>query len=154
MLAGEYCSRNVIVSGRGDSIVKVAELMRDHHVGDVLVVDANNGDQIPVGIITDRDIVIEVIAADVDIHELVVEDIMNYKLITALDTDDLMTVIKRMRAYGIRRIPVINQAGYVVGMLSTDDIIDVIAEQLIDVEQIFENEQSRERKNRLAFQKH
>lgn len=154
MLAGEYCSRNVIVSGRGDSIVKVAELMRDHHVGDVLVVDANNGDQIPVGIITDRDIVIEVIAADVDIHELVVEDIMNYKLITALDTDDLMTVIKRMRAYGIRRIPVINQAGYLVGMLSTDDIIDVIAEQLIDVEQIFENEQSRERKNRLAFPRH
>lgn len=154
MFAGQYCTRNIVTSGRDDSIVKVAELMRDHHVGDVLVVDSKNGNQIPVGIITDRDIVIEAIALDVDIHELVVEDIMNYKLITALDTDDLMTVIKRMRVYGIRRIPVINQSGTLVGMLSTDDIIDVIAEQLIGVEQIFENEQTKERKNRLAFPKH
>lgn len=154
MLIGEYCQRNVVVSYRTDSIIKVAGLMRDHHVGDVLVVDTKNGNQIPVGIITDRDIVIEIVAADVDIHDLVVEDVMNYKLITALDTDDLMTVIKRMRVNGIRRIPVVNHSGTLVGVLSTDDIIDVVAEQLLDVEQIFENEQSRERKNRLTLRRH
>jgi CBS domain-containing protein len=154
MFAGEYCNRNVSIIGRSDTLVKAAKLMREHHVGDLLVIEPHNGERVPVGILTDRDIVIEVIAEDTDIHLLYVEDVMSYKLITAHENDDLMSTIKRMRINGIRRIPVISQAGGLVGILSTDDILDVITEQLMDIDQIIVNEQNREKEVRSTISRH
>lgn len=154
MLAGEYCNRDVVIVGRKDSIIKAAQLMRKEHVGDVLVVESRNGERIPVGILTDRDIVIEVIAEETPLDSITIEDVMSYKLVTSKEDDDLMTTIKRMRMNGIRRIPIVNQAGGLIGVLSVDDVLDVITEQLMDVDQIIENEQNIERKNRHAIYKH
>lgn len=150
MLAGEYCSRNVAIVGKTDSIVRAAQRMREYHVGDVLVVESRDNERVPVGILTDRDIVIGVIADEVDINVVTVEDVMSYKLITSRETDDLMVTIKRMRANGVRRIPIVNRAGGLIGILSTDDILDVIAEQLMDVDQIITREQRKERELRPA----
>lgn len=145
MFAGEYCTRNVSIIGRSDSILKAAKLMREHHVGDLLVVELRNSERAPVGIITDRDIVIKVIAEEVDMQSITIEDVMSYKLITAHEDDDLMGTIKRMRVNGIRRIPIVNQAGSLEGILSIDDILDVITEQLMDIDQIIVKEQEKER---------
>ena len=154
MFAGEYCNRNVSIIGRGDSIVKAAKLMREHHVGDLLVVESRNGERAPVGIITDRDIVVEVIAEEADMETITIEDVMSYKLIIAHEKDDLMSTIKRMRVNGIRRIPIVNQAGGLVGILSTDDILDIITEQLMDIDQIIVNEQVKEKENRPTISRH
>ena len=154
MFAGEYCNRNVSIIGKGDSIIKAAKLMREHHVGDLLVVEPRNGERTPVGILTDRDIVIEVIAVDIDMNALSVEDVMSYKLITANENDDLMSTIKRMRINSIRRIPIVNQAGGLVGILSIDNILDVITEQLMDIDQIIVNEQSKEKEIRSTISRH
>jgi len=150
MLAGEYCNRDVAILGKTDSVVKAAQLMRECHVGDVLVVESRNDERVPVGILTDRDIVIGVLAEEVDINIVTVEDVMSCKLITSRESDDLMITIKRMRANGVRRIPIVNQRGGLVGILSTDDILDVIAEQLMDIDQIITREQSKERELRPA----
>ena len=154
MFAGEYCNRNVSIIGKKDSIVKAAVLMREHHVGDLLVVDLVEGERKPVGIITDRDIVVEVIAVEANMDDLVVEDVMSFKLVTANEDDDLMTTIKRMRVNGIRRIPVVNNANGLVGILTTEDILDVITEQLMDIDQIFENEKAKEIKTRVSMSQH
>ena len=154
MLAGEYCNRNVSIIGKDDSIIKAAKLMREHHEGDLIVVESRNGERTPIGILTDRDIVVQVIALDVDMDELSVEDIMSYKLITANENDDLMNTIKRMRINSISRIPVVNQAGGLVGILSIDNILDVITEQLMDIDQIIVNEQSKEKEIRSAISHH
>lgn len=148
MLTGEYCNREVTIIGRGDSVTKAAKLMREHHVGDVLVVDSNNGERTPIGILTDRDIVIKVLAEDLDLNAVTLEDIMSLKLVTVQESDDLMATIKRMRLYGVRRIPVVNSRGGLIGVLAVDDILDVITEQLMDIDQLIENEQNREKKLR------
>ena len=154
MFAGEYCNRNVSIIGRGDSIIKAAKLMREHHVGDLLVVESRNGERAPIGIITDRDIVVEVIAEEADMEAITIEDVMSYKLIIAHENDDLMSTIKRMRMNAIRRIPIVNQAGGLVGILSIDDILDVITEQLMDIDQIIVNEQDKEREIRPIISRH
>lgn len=154
MLVGEYCNRDVVIISKNESIRKAAKLMRKHHVGDVLVVESKNGERVPIGIVTDRDIVIEVIAEDANLDELWVEDIMSFRLVTSNEKDDLMTTIKRMRNNGVRRIPIVNQAGGLVGILSIDDILDVITEQLMDVDQIIAKENSKERENRPDLSKH
>jgi len=154
MLAGEYCNRNVSIIGKDDSIIKAAKLMREHHVGDLLVVESREGERVPVGILTDRDIVIEVIAEEAEINAVRVDDVMSYKLITSNDSDDLMNTIKRMRVNGIGRIPIVNADGGLVGILSISDILDVITEQLMDLDQIIVNEQSKERATRSTISKH
>lgn len=154
MFVGEYCNRNVLIVGRGDSVIKAAKLMRQHHVGELLVVELRNGERSPIGILTDRDIVIDVIAEEANLSAISVEDIMSYKIITANENDDLMSTIKRMRNNGIRRIPVVNIAGGLIGVLSINDIMDVITEQLIDIDQIIENENINERENRPTISRH
>ena len=154
LFVGEYCNRNVLIVGRGDSVIKAAKLMRQHHVGELLVVELRNGERSPIGILTDRDIVIDVIAEEANLNAISVEDIMSYKIITANENDDLMSTIKRMRNNGMRRIPVVNSAGGLIGVLSINDIMDVITEQLIDIDQIIENENINERENRPTISRH
>lgn len=154
MLSGEYCNRDVVIIGKSDSIIKAAKLMREYHVGDVLVVEPHNGERAPVGILTDRDIVIEVIAKEAELDSLMIQDVMSYKLITSKEDDDLMITIKRMRINGIRRMPIVNQAGGLVGILSIEDVLDVIAEQLMDIDQIIENQYSKEKQHRSTTTRH
>lgn len=154
MLAGEYCNRNVTVVSKQDSIVKAAKIMRESHVGDVLVCESRDGDRIPVGILTDRDIVIEVVAKEIDPDLLVIDDVMSFKLVTAHEDDDLMSVIKRMRINGVRRIPIVNKKNALIGILSADDILEVVSEQLLDLEKIIENEYKKEQKERPSSLRH
>ena len=154
MLAGEYCNRDVVIIGKTDSIIKAAKLMRQHHVGDVLVVDPRNGERVPIGILTDRDIVVELIAAGEDLDEFTIQDVMSFKLITSNEKDDLMVTIKRMRTNGIRRMPIVNKTGGLVGVLSIDDVLDVITEQLMDLDQIIVNEHDKEKQRRPTISRH
>lgn len=154
MLAGQYCNRDVAIIGKHDTLVKAAKLMREHHAGDIVVVEQRNGERVPVGVLTDRDIVIEVIAKEINIDELTVDDVMSYKIISANENDDLMSILKRMRINGLRRIPIVNASGGLVGILSVDDILDVVTQQLVDIEQIIVNEQIREKKTRPSLLQH
>ena len=146
MLVGEYCNHDVVIIGMTDSVMQAAKLMRQHHVGDVLVVALNNGKRIPLGILTDRDIVVDVLAKYENFNDFSIQDIVTNKLITVYEKDDLMIAIKKMRLNGVRRIAVVNSVGELVGIISVDDILGVITETLMDIGQLFSNESNNEKK--------
>ena len=130
MTVGKFCNREVIIAEKDSSVVEVAKLMRSHHVGDVVIV-ATSGDRTkPIGILTDRDIVIEIIAADVPLDSVSAGDVMSYELVTAKEGDSIWDTLQHMRAKGIRRVPVVNDAEELQGILSIDDLLELFAEEL------------------------
>lgn len=133
MSAGEYCNREVVVIDKSASVREAVGLMRAHHVGDVVVVGQDNGERKPIGILTDRDIVLEILAEDVDLDVVNVGDVMSYELETVGEDVKLMDAIKIMRTKGIRRIPVVSPTGGLVGILAVDDVLELISEQLSDL---------------------
>lgn len=130
MTVGKFCNREVIIADKDSSIVEIAKLMRRHHVGDVVLV-TGDGDRIkPVGILTDRDIVIELLACDVDLNSVSAGDVMSYELVTAQEEDSIWDTLQLMRAKGIRRVPVVNDRDELEGILSIDDLLELFAEEL------------------------
>ena len=133
-----------------DSLVQdAARLMRAHHVGDLVVAEERDGRRIPIGILTDRDIVIEVIAEGVDLSSVAIGDVMSFKLLTAREEDDTFDTIKAMQTKGVRRLPVVDKQGRLVGIVTIDDLIDLLAETLMDVAQLIAYERRREKTMRL-----
>ncbi|MEZ4601277.1 MAG: CBS domain-containing protein [Syntrophotaleaceae bacterium] len=148
MRVGEVCNREVVITDRNATLLETAKLMRQKHVGDVVVVDDRPEGRYPIGILTDRDIVVELIAEEVDVGLMLVGDCMSFDLVTARENDELFPTIKRMRDKGIRRLPVVDEAGLLIGILTVDDLIDLIAEQLTDLVRLMGHEQDRERTRR------
>lgn len=141
MSVGEICNRNVSVVEKERSIQEAAELMRKHHVGDLIVVGYDHNRKIPIGIVTDRDIVVELIAKKIPTDAVTVGDVMSYELVTAMEDDDLLQTLKLMRAKGARRLPVVDSGGSLVGILTVDDIVGLLAETLSDVSKLIERQQ-------------
>ena len=140
MLVGEYCHREVVAIPRQTGISEAARLMRQHHVGSLVIVDENDGRRQPVGIVTDRDLVIEVLAQDVPIEQLALEDIMRSPLETAWEDDSVLDTLQRMRRLGVRRLPVIDARGSLSGILAVDDLLDLISTSLSDIVSLVANE--------------
>ncbi len=152
MTVGAFCSRIVVFVGQDDSIVEAAKLMREHHTGSVVVVEnAQHGAFEPVGMVTDRDLVVEVLAEEVDVDSVAVKDVMSPDPVIAGENDSLSDTLKRMRARGVRRVPVINTEGEIVGVLSVDDVISLLASELNDIDSLILHEQERERELRVEF---
>jgi CBS domain-containing protein len=148
MQVGEACNRNVIIVDRRESVHEATRLMREHHVGDVVVVQTQGAGPVPVGILTDRDIVVELLAPGVDLAQVNIGDVMSPELVTCTDGEELDEAIKRMRAQGVRRMPVTDAAGLLVGILAVDDLLELVTEQLGDLVAVIGREQSRERQTR------
>ena len=148
MLVGEACNREVVVVDKDAATDVAIGLMRKYHVGDVVVVEDRLGQKIPVGILTDRDVVIELLAEGVDLDAVSVGDIMSYELHVAREGDGLTNTIKTMKQKGVRRLPVVNDQGGLVGILTLDDIIEIMAELLDDLAAVVKKEQKREKKTR------
>lgn len=148
MSAGEYCNRDVVIVEKSESIREAIKLMRDHHVGDVVVVEMLENATIPIGILTDRDIVIEILAEDVDLDTVNVGDVMSYQLATVPEDTKLVDAIKLMRNKGVRRLPVVNEQNELQGILSVDNILELVVEQLSDVVGLVTREITNEEKMR------
>lgn len=150
MPISEFCNREVVFATREMSLTEAAQLMRKHHVGALVVVDEVEGKRVPVGIVTDRDIVIQVIAQALDIAEFTVGDIMGPQLISVQEKEGVFEIIRLMRSKAIRRIPVVNQEGGLVGIVSADDILDLLAEEVAELAKVAPREQEREAKIRAC----
>ena len=148
MSVGELCNRTVIVTSRTTRLDEAARLMREHHVGSIVVVDETAAGSKPVGIVTDRDIVIEIVAAGVSPATVTVEEIMAPDLVVAKEGEDLLDTLMRMRAKGIRRVPVVNGVGALLGILSLDDMLGVLAEHVDGLLKVIAQEQAREARTR------
>lgn len=143
MRVGDYCTREVVVVEGGESARSAARLMREHHVGDVVLVERRQGQARPVGILTDRDLVVEVIAAELDPDQLTVADLVTEQAAVVHEDDSLFDALEVMRARGVRRLPVID-GGELVGIITADDIIALMAEMLSDLRVVISRQFERE----------
>ena len=148
MSIGELCNRDVVIAYQDEDVLHAAKLMRQYHVGDVVVVEERSGQRVPVGILTDRDIVIELVAEEVDLSSVSVGDAMSTRLLTLGEGDELADAVARMRSEGVRRAPVIDKEGALTGILTLDDALEVLAEELTDLARLAEREQRHERETR------
>jgi signal-transduction protein with cAMP-binding, CBS, and nucleotidyltransferase domain len=148
MSVGEFCNREVVVAEKSASITEVARLMREQHVGDVIIVERRAGVRAPLGIVTDRDLVIQILAKSTPVESCLVGDIMSFDLVTANETDGIWETLQRMRARGVRRVPVVNAAGALVGILTADDLLELLGEELSDLVKVIASQPARERSRR------
>jgi CBS domain-containing protein len=149
MKIGQLCNRNVVHIAKGERVLAAARRMRDEHVGDLVVVDERGGRRKPVGILTDRDIVVGLLAKDADhISQLDVGDLLTRKLVTATETDDVTDVLASMRRQGIRRMPVVDASGELVGIFTVDDLLGVLSEDLATVVSLIARERRKELEQR------
>ena len=150
MTVGEICNRNVVVAPPGETIIDAAKRMRMSHVGDLVVVNTRSGRHVPVGILTDRDIVISVVAGDPEhIFSLLVSDVMSTDLITAREHDTIEAGLSKMQAHGVRRLPIVDGAGALVGILTLDDVLRYLTAQQSELVALVVQEQQHERQYRV-----
>lgn len=148
MSVGEYCNRDVVVVAKSDSVQEAINLMRQHHVGTVVVVEETGDKPKPVGILTDRDILIEILAEGVELDTVTIGDVMSFDLVTVNEKTTLLDAVSVMKDKGVRRLPVVNDKGGLEGILSVDDVIDLLAEELSSIAKIIGKEQGQEQAQR------
>jgi CBS domain-containing protein len=148
MRIADICTRNVIQCRRSTTALELAQLMRNSHVGDVVVVDQPNGERIPVGIVTDRDLAVEVMALEADPAVVKAGDLMGPALVTAAEANDVYETAELMRLKGVRRVPVVDAHGGLVGIVTLDDLLKVIGEQLTLLGRVISRERFQEEQSR------
>jgi CBS domain-containing protein len=128
--AGDLCTRQVVVAPPSLSVDEAARLMRERHVGCIVVVEQGDDGRLPTGILTDRDIVTAVVARDADAKSLRVGDVMTPTVASVRESDTLYDVLSTMRSRGVRRVPVTGPHGTLAGILTLDDVLNALAGQL------------------------
>jgi len=126
MLLKDMCTVDVVTAGAKSTVADAARLMRQKHVGDIVVVAESEGGGMPIGIVTDRDIAIEVVAKGLDAATTQLSTLIHPPVVIAEDNEDTTTVITRMRAHGVRRVPVVDRHGNVVGIVTLDDFLALL----------------------------
>lgn len=131
MNVGSICNRRVITASPLLDVQAAAELMRKEHVGLLVVVPENpHGPQPPVGVLTDRDIVVAVVAKRADPASLKVGDVMSIQPVLVEENETIDTALKFMRKSGVRRLPVVNTRREIVGVLSLDDLLGFVTSEM------------------------
>jgi CBS domain-containing protein len=131
------------------AVEEAAKLMRDYHVGSVVVVESATGGALsPIGLLTDRDIVVEVIAEGVDVKKVSVRDIMSPNPVTARHTASLDELVKTMREAQVRRMPIVDDKNHLVGFVSFDDLLERVGLELSTLSQLSKNQQKLEKEIR------
>jgi len=146
MQVQQLCTPRVYFCSPRTSVLGAARLMRQHHVGDLVVVDDPDGDQTPLGIITDRDIVIDVLGRDRDPAQVTVHEVMHHPVVVVDGTEDLTQALERMRVHGVRRIPVMGSGRRLHGIISLDDLLRQLALHTTALAAVIEREQSLEQR--------
>lgn len=145
LTTGEICTRSVTIAFRLTPLDGAAQLMRENHVGCLVVVDETGGKRVVVGMLTDRDIVTAVVAADLAPSALRVEDVMTTDLVTTREDDSLIDLMRTMRRKGVRRMPVVGQQDELLGIVTLDDVLAILAEELNLLVAAIDSEGKRER---------
>lgn len=151
MAIGEICNREVAVAERETTVLETASLMRQYHVGDLVVVDELDNRRVPVGIVTDRDIVLEIVAMGLDASVLTAGDIMGPELATVGEDEGVFETMRYMRSRGIRRMPVIDNRGGLVGIVTLDDLLELLAEEMSELVKLIASEKAHEAQSRASL---
>ena len=144
MPIGNIRTREVVVAKRGTTVSEAARLMRSHHVGDVVVVDEVDGRKVPCGIVTDRDIVIGLVAQGLDPDTIQVGDLMMTGIVVGRELDGVADTLEIMRVKAVRRMPIVDALGTLVGIVTADDLLQLLSEEMSALAAMINREQRRE----------
>ncbi|HYL25322.1 MAG TPA: CBS domain-containing protein [Burkholderiales bacterium] len=132
MAIGDVCNRDVVFIHGKRTVADASRLMRAHHVGCVVVVD-DELSQRPVGMFTDRDVAVGVVALGLDPELTVVATVMRPGVACVLENESLARAVALMRDQGVRRLPVVDAAGRLAGLIAADDLLDILAGEISDL---------------------
>ncbi len=151
MKTGDLCSREVYIVKRGEPLAEAVREMRNRRVGTIVVAEEANAVLRPVGIVTDRDVVCGQIAHHADLFCLAVDDVMTRDPFTVAESSDVGEAVQSLCRRGVRRAPVVDEAGGLVGLISLDDLVPAVAQELSALAQLIGN-QSRNEVTRAGSQ--
>ncbi len=149
MLLKDICTPDVVYCGAETTVRDAARLMRSKHVGDLIVVGYPERDRVPVGVVTDRDLALEVVGNCLDAATATVSHLVRQPVVIANEEEDTSAALERMRVHGVRRIPVVDGEGAAVGIITLDDLLRVFvkdASMLLEVMSTQHNREKRERR--------
>lgn len=149
MQVGNICSRKVQVSCPGDALATAVRKMRDHQVGSIVVVESQ-GPRRPIGIVTDRDVLRGQIDRQADLFCLTVADVMARDPMTLPETCGIAEAVQKLGDRGVRRAPVVDAAGDLVGIVTLDDLLPAVASDLTALASLLQTQARREADSRRA----
>lgn len=137
MTIGRICVREVDLAEPEESVQIAARRMNSRNVGSLLVLDK---DSHPIGIITDRDLAIRVVGKGLDLLGTTVREVMSKAPVSVREDTPIETALSLMRAGPYRRLPVVDQLGKLVGLISLDDILDLLSEEFREIGRLVRHE--------------
>jgi CBS domain-containing protein len=145
----EFSRHDVAIVERNSTVIEAARKMRERHVGDVVVCDNDDGVRKPVGILTDRDIVVGLVALEIPTEMTRVEDVMTPTLVTVNEKAGIYETIHLMETYGVRRLPVVNEQGGLVGIVSSVDLLELLGQEIMALSKLSSRQKMKEQEIRL-----
>lgn len=145
----DICTHRVATIGASDSLIEATAVMRERHVGNVVVVEEVDDKRKVVGILTDRDLIVSVLAAGLSPETLLVSDVMSKPVYCCAGTQDVFDAVAIMREQGVRRLPVLDEQGFLAGIIAADDIWIALSNQLKILGEITVRERIGEIKRRM-----
>ena len=136
MHVGSICARSLVTCRRDATVAELARQMRDAHVGEVIVVEKKKDRICPVGVVTDRDIVVRVTATDLDPNRTTAGDLMLDPCETVFDSEMVYDAIWHMRGKHLRHLPVVDEHGGLIGLLRADGVSEFLASEMMEVARI------------------
>jgi CBS domain-containing protein len=144
MTIGTICNREIITVQRDATVLHAAMLMRQYHVGDVVIIENHKNKTVPIGIVTDRDLIVEVVATELDCSVITVGDILIEKLVVIKESAGVFEAIQLMASKGVRRLPVVDDEGGLVGIITLDDLLLLLSKELAELTKLVTREQKNE----------
>lgn len=136
--------RSVVAVEEDANLEDVARLMRENHVGDVVVVEIRDGKPYPIGMITDRDLALEIVGQSVSAEAVTAGDIMMKSVSVARENDNIFEIIKLMNQQGIARLPIISEEGDLIGIVTARRLLQFLIEEMHELATISERQREKE----------
>ncbi|MCG2634913.1 MAG: CBS domain-containing protein [Gammaproteobacteria bacterium] len=148
MSAGAISNREVVIAEPRTGVVEAARRTRERHVDCLVVCEPAGSANRPVGIVTDRDLVLEVLAENLDPAAVTLGDLSGQQLVTAHEADGIWETILRMRTLGLHRMPVVDDTGGLSGLLTLDDLLELLADELNQLASVTAGSMKKEKQTR------
>lgn len=129
MIAGELCTRKIVIVSQEATALEAAKLMLEHKVGCVVVVEKKKRENVPVGIVTEQDMVLKIVAGDARAGAIGITAVMSEKLMTAREDESVLDVLQHMHTKGIRHMPIVNAQRELIGILASEDVLALLARE-------------------------
>lgn len=143
LCAADICRTDIVTAEEHTSLYEVSKLMREHHIGDVVITRSGDSAQKPIGMLTDRDIVVHGIACDIDLNQVTAGDLSKQDLVTVRPEADISEIVGTMNAHAVRRV-IVDGASNDRGIITFDDILWAISRIFSNLSAVTERQIQRE----------